>query len=77
METRFRYHIGTLEAKEGGAKKEEVEEAIEPVFLNKTKWKKAKLVEIENLSHDSRLYRFALQSETQLLGLVRKHRASM
>lgn len=66
----FRYHIGTLEVKEGVAPKEEAEEVMEPVFLNKTKWKKAKLVEIENLSHDSRLYRFALQSDTQLLGLV-------
>lgn len=70
MTMRTRYHIGTLERKEGGVSKEDDNDEIEPVFLSKTKWKKAKLVTIKTLSHDSRLYRFALQSETQLLGLV-------
>jgi nitrate reductase (NAD(P)H) len=46
------------------------ETQIEPIFLNKTKWKKAPLVSVKTVSHDSRVYRFALQDKDQTLGLV-------
>lgn len=37
--------------------------------LHRKKWKASKLVSIENVSHDSRVYRFALESPEQPLGL--------
>ncbi|KAG7529194.1 hypothetical protein FFLO_05748 [Filobasidium floriforme] len=64
------YHIGTLDAR--GlieAVSEPQETQIEPIFLNKTKWKKAPLVSVKTVSHDSRVYRFALQDKDQTLGL--------
>jgi nitrate reductase (NAD(P)H) len=62
------FHIGTLDLKEIlHENKEEV--TIDPIFLSKTKWKKATLESIQVVSHDSRVYRFALQAPDQHLGL--------
>jgi len=65
------YHIGSLEGadEDRPVVKSTEPEPIEPVFLHKSKWKAAKLVEKTRVSHDSRLYRFALQSPDQELGL--------
>lgn len=64
------FHIGSLEGAEEERAQEKVEEeAIASTFLHKSKWRPAKLVEKKKVSHDSRLYRFALQSEEQELGL--------
>ncbi|KAJ9115229.1 hypothetical protein QFC20_001096 [Naganishia adeliensis] len=62
------FHIGTLDLKEIlHENKEEV--TIDPIFLSKTKWKKATLESLQVVSHDSRVYRFALQAPDQHLGL--------
>lgn len=61
-------HIGRLE----GISQSVVEatETIEQTFLSKTKWKSAKLIAISEISHDTRVYRFALQAPEQHLGLL-------
>jgi nitrate reductase (NAD(P)H) len=62
------FHIGTLDLK--AVLHENKEDAtIDPTFLSKTKWKQATLESIKVVSHDSRVYRFALQTPDQLLGL--------
>ncbi|GAA5958088.1 hypothetical protein JCM21900_003582 [Sporobolomyces salmonicolor] len=65
------FHIGTLVAGEDGpvSTGEAVSSVPDPIFLSKTKWKSAKLVEISYVNHDSRLYRFALEHPEQPLGL--------
>ncbi len=70
--TFYSFHIGTLE-KQDVAPAEAAPESsvIEDTFLHKTKWKKGKLESVEVVSHDSRLYHFALEKEDQMLGLVR------
>lgn len=63
------FHIGTLVAGEETPVDTAESGAPDPVFLSKTKWKPAKLVSIERVNHDSRIYRFALEHEDQPLGL--------
>lgn len=67
------YHIGTLvqPASAAGAAISDAPVSIDATFLQKTKWKKTTLTSIENVSHDSRVFRFALEREDQALGLVR------
>lgn len=60
-------HIGTLEG--AGGKEEVKEEPIDPTFLHKTKWRPVRLATISHISHDTRIFRFALQSPDQDLGL--------
>jgi nitrate reductase (NAD(P)H) len=63
------FHIGTLEKKAVSNVTVNAAAEIEPIFLNKTKWKKGKLVDVEVVSHDSRVFRFALEKPEQALGL--------
>ncbi|GAA5907038.1 hypothetical protein JCM5296_006574 [Sporobolomyces johnsonii] len=65
------FHIGTLVGGEDApvSTGEAVPSTPDPIFLSKTKWKSAKLVEIDYVNHDSRLYRFALEHPEQPLGL--------
>jgi nitrate reductase (NAD(P)H) len=62
------FHIGTLV----GApmrKADEVEDDGSGPFLNQTKWKEVVLVDVNAVSSDSKVYRFALQRPDQALGL--------
>jgi nitrate reductase (NAD(P)H) len=69
------YHIGTLiQPASSGAAADAGPRTIDPVFLQKTRWKKTTLVSIEPVSHDSRVFRFALEKDDQPLGLVRATR---
>ena len=61
------FHIGTLVGTPI-PKKDEVDDRSGP-FLSQTKWKKVQLVNIETLSKDAKIYRFALQRPDQELGL--------
>ncbi|GAA5984122.1 hypothetical protein JCM10908_006059 [Rhodotorula pacifica] len=64
------FHIGTLvPEKTTVAAPSSTATEPDPVFLSKTRWKSAKLVSIETVNHDSRVYRFALEHEDQPLGL--------
>jgi nitrate reductase (NAD(P)H) len=63
------YHIGTLVPSEAPVEVATTPTAPDAVFLHKTKWKRAKLVEIDYINHDSRNYRFALEYPEQELGL--------
>lgn len=62
------YHIGTLEDSE---KATDVVTASSPdaVFLEPKTWKPVTLTDIEQINHDSYLYRFSLGSDQQPLGL--------
>ncbi|GAA5820633.1 hypothetical protein JCM11251_003085 [Rhodosporidiobolus azoricus] len=67
------FHIGTL-VEEDQPSSPPIETApveFDPnaTFLDKKKWKGAKLVSIDYVNHDSRLYRFALDHLDQPLGL--------
>ncbi|KAH7886818.1 hypothetical protein F5I97DRAFT_1058506 [Phlebopus sp. FC_14] len=65
------FHIGTLA--DAMAKDKDTEEgpatSDTDIFLHRAKWKQVKLCNIEQVNHDSYLYRFALPHETQPLGL--------
>lgn len=66
------FHIGKLES--SGAKPTTPDHVAEPddpskPFLDPKKWKTSQLVQKKIISHDSRIFRFALQSEDQILGL--------
>ncbi|GAA5880530.1 hypothetical protein JCM8547_002039 [Rhodosporidiobolus lusitaniae] len=66
------FHIGTLVEEEEptiAGTAPAVPAAPDAIFLDKRKWKGAKLVSIDYVNHDSRLYRFALDHEEQPLGL--------
>jgi hypothetical protein len=65
------FHIGTLEKTTIANAANEAVAEIEPIFLNKTKWKKGRLVDVKVVSHDSRVFKFALEKPDQVLGLVR------
>lgn len=74
------YHIGTLDGTME-AKEEEEAGSEERSFLSSKKWKKVGLVGITDVSHDTKVYRFALDNKEQELGLpfgqhvyVRLHR---
>lgn len=64
------FHIGTLSvtASSGQAKQSQEQEVAGP-FLNQKKWKKVKLVQIDQLSPDTKLFKFALDRPDQELGL--------
>ncbi|GAA5999899.1 hypothetical protein JCM10207_005962 [Rhodosporidiobolus poonsookiae] len=62
------FHIGTL-VEEGAVSAEPETSEPDAIFLHKKKWKACKLVSIDLVNHDSRLYRFALEHEDQPLGL--------
>ncbi|KAH7310613.1 hypothetical protein B0I35DRAFT_412101 [Stachybotrys elegans] len=65
------YHLGKLEHSASLAGPAPVEEAQDPSkpFLEPKKWKRTRLVHKKTLSHDSRLFRFALAHDDQLIGL--------
>lgn len=65
------YHIGTLQ---GDLTKEpatspDTERAPDAPFLDPKSWKPVKLTSIEQLNHDSFIYRFSLSSDDKMLGL--------
>lgn len=62
------FHVGTLV---GTPIPKTVEEADNPSapFLSQMKWKKVNLVEVQAVSNDSKVYRFALHHADQELGL--------
>jgi nitrate reductase (NAD(P)H) len=63
------FHIGKLE--EGGIIEQQEEEidTKDGPFLHAKKWKKSKLISKKEISHDSRIFRFALDREDQEVGL--------
>jgi len=66
-----KYHIGTLADLTSLHKDDEEDEGDDDAskpFLNK-KWKKATLLSVEDVSKDSKIFRFALQRPDQELGL--------
>lgn len=66
----IQFHIGTLVPSDGSeATSADDDGKIDATFLHKSKWKQAKLVQIDSISHDSRVFRFELQSPDQSLGL--------
>ncbi|PWN49198.1 hypothetical protein IE53DRAFT_159594 [Violaceomyces palustris] len=73
-----KYHIGTLvdeEGKDSIGKRDEKEEKEDPTspFLEPKKWKKVTLAEKRIISHDSRIFRFSFDQDSdpskRLLGL--------
>lgn len=69
------YHIGTLEKTADLSPKtdDDALKVIDPVFLQKTKWKKTRLLSITQVSPDSKVFRFALEKDDQPLGLPTGH----
>ncbi|BGP16636.1 hypothetical protein JCM10213v2_004638 [Rhodosporidiobolus nylandii] len=63
------FHIGTLEKTGTVEQKVAAPPTPDPIFLDKKKWKGAKLVSIQLVNHDSRIYRFELEHPEQPLGL--------
>ncbi|KAM0788181.1 hypothetical protein ACM66B_001341 [Microbotryomycetes sp. NB124-2] len=67
------YHIGTLVPALPDTSSTltvtQISDKPDPIFLSKTKWKAARLIKIQRVNHDSRIYRFALEDPEQLLGL--------
>lgn len=65
------FHIGTLVRADQPATPVDASPPAspDPTFLSKTKWKGSKLVSIDYVNHDSRIYRFALEHPDQPLGL--------
>ncbi|KAI5996354.1 hypothetical protein EDD15DRAFT_2419061 [Pisolithus albus] len=62
------FHIGTL-VKSGAENADASDEKPDGQFLERTKWKDVKLTRIEQVNHDSFLYRFELPRPDQPLGL--------
>ncbi|EGN92384.1 hypothetical protein SERLA73DRAFT_79664 [Serpula lacrymans var. lacrymans S7.3] len=62
------HHIGTLTAAVTNQENSEVRTA-DTAFLERSRWNAVKLCAIQQVNHDSYLYRFALPYETQELGL--------
>lgn len=65
------FHIGTLVRADQPATPVDASPPAspDPTFLSKTKWKGSRLVSIDYVNHDSRIYRFALEHPDQPLGL--------
>ncbi|KAF8309381.1 uncharacterized protein EI90DRAFT_3025210 [Cantharellus anzutake] len=63
-----KFHIGKLQA-DGAEQSRDDSGGPSSVFLDRRKWKAAHLVKITSVSHDSFIYRFALPSPEQPLGL--------
>lgn len=71
------YHIGKLEQLASppislSPKSENQDDPSRP-FLDSKVWKKIRLVHTRDISHDSRIFRFALPHEDQILGLPVGH----
>ncbi|KAF8332411.1 uncharacterized protein EI90DRAFT_3280670 [Cantharellus anzutake] len=71
-----KFHIGRLQANEAESQGDDTTDAppdddpsASVVFLDRRKWKAARLVGVTGVSHDSFIYRFALESPEQPLGL--------
>lgn len=62
------FHIGTLSGAASAQAKDEPTNDAGP-FLSQKKWKRVKLVQIDMLSQDTKLFKFALQRPDQELGL--------
>ncbi|KAL7410259.1 hypothetical protein BDY24DRAFT_400640 [Mrakia frigida] len=72
------FHIGTLVVPSASLLPTESATApevktIDPIFLNKKKWKKTKLIAMDKISHDTIIYKFELESPEQRLGLPVGH----
>lgn len=65
------FHVGKLApgALEGAGKASDEQEDPNAPFLHPKHWKESKLVEKIPISHDSRIFRFALDREDQKVGL--------
>lgn len=68
------FHLGVLEATNILTPKSSAPSALTPddpdvPFLEPKKWKKTQLVSRRHISHDTRMFRFALSHKDQLLGL--------
>ncbi|KAG0152472.1 hypothetical protein CROQUDRAFT_649896 [Cronartium quercuum f. sp. fusiforme G11] len=66
------FHIGTLKSVAKTDGEDTVNESTKPIpkiFLDKKKWKTVRLAEVENISDDTRLYKFDLESSEQMIGL--------
>ncbi|CAO1613678.1 unnamed protein product [Sympodiomycopsis kandeliae] len=64
------FHVGRLaEGALQAVDSVEVDDTKPAVYLNPKSWKKAKLIQRTDVSHDSRILRFALDHPSQLLGL--------
>lgn len=61
------FHIGTLVGTQSSKKVEE--EETSGSFLHPKKWKKVQLSRIENVSRDTKIFRFQLTDAEQELGL--------
>lgn len=67
------FHVGKLEEGALPLVKEEVSSGPSENFLEPKKWKHSKLVKKTDISHDSKIFRFALETETQNLGMPIGH----
>lgn len=63
------FHVGKLAAGGLASSESAPQQAEGGDFLNPKQWKKAKLHSRIDISHDSRIFRFALESQDQVLGL--------
>ncbi|KAH6603735.1 hypothetical protein Trco_008510 [Trichoderma cornu-damae] len=67
------YHIGKLqqltEASKSSAPQIDMRDNLSEPFLEPKTWKTVRLMNKKQVSHDSRIFRFALSHEDQLLGL--------
>lgn len=67
------YHVGTLDKASVEALKKPLDQNTTPepcdIFLNPRSWKKAELRCKKVVSHDTRIYTFALENDKQILGL--------
>jgi nitrate reductase (NAD(P)H) len=64
------FHIGTLDGDVGTKPEDKAEgETACRVFLNQKKWKKVVLVSVKDVSSDTKIYQFSLESAEQELGL--------
>jgi nitrate reductase (NAD(P)H) len=64
------FHIGTLRGDIVESKTTEKDDDSEsPFFLNPKKWKKVVLVNIKNVSPNTKIFRFSLPDEEQEVGL--------
>jgi nitrate reductase (NAD(P)H) len=67
----LKFHIGTLSGRliQDTLNVTEAQSSSNTSFLNPSKWKKVKLVDVKKINHDSSTFRFSLPDVNQLLGL--------
>ncbi|KAF8601756.1 nitrate reductase [Ceratobasidium sp. AG-I] len=63
------FHVGALKEGNAGITDSSAVDEISSIFLQKTKWKSARLQTITPISPDTSIFRFALQNPDQPLGL--------